>query len=557
MQDYQIEQGASVTGAPFLLRRWRHPDSWQISATAIALLVSIPIMILMASLFTPDREIWAHLAEHLLAGLLLNSFLLVTGVSIVTLLLGVPLGWLTGMCEFPGRKFFSCALLLPMALPSYVLAVVYLGILDFSGPVERVLKLLMPDSNGVIIGDIRNTPGIISIISLSLYPYVYLLARTGFMTQGAQTIEAARTLGCSNRQAFFRVALPMSRPWIAGGLMLVIMETLADFGAVAAFNYDTFTTGIYKAWYGFFSISAAAQLSSMLLLFVIAILVIEQRMRSRMRFTGINKEKQKRIKLTGSRKAAAFFFCTIVFFLAFAVPVTQLLFWTKDTFEIEFGSRYLEITAKTLILAAIASIITCMAALILSYTRRLHPGPVTGGIVKLATVGYGLPGSVLAVGFFIMLSQIDKSLIGLADTVFHISIDPLFRNTIIVMLAGYLVRFLAPAYAALDSNMQRITPGLDDAARLAGLRGFTLLKRVHIPMLSQGVLVGTVLVFVDVMKELPLTLMTRPFGWDTLAVKIFELTSEGEWERAALPSLVLVLAGIIPVFLLIRSSSRT
>jgi len=433
-----------------------------------------------------------------------------------------------------------------------VLAVVYLGILDFSRPVEKILQFIMPHRDGVIIGDIRTTPGIISIISLSLYPYVYLLSRTGFMTLGTQAMDAARTLGCNQYQAFYRVALPMSRPWIAGGLMLVIMETLADFGAVAALNYDTFTTGIYKAWYGLFSISAAAQLSSILLLFVIAVLVMEQRMRSRMRFTGINKEKQQRIKLTGSRKTAAVLLCTTVFTVAFLVPVLQLLFWTKEIFAIEFGARYLDYTWKTLALALIVAVLTCMAALILSYTRRLHPDAATGAMVKLATVGYGMPGSVLAVGFFVMVSEIDKSLVTVAETVFHIPIDPIFRNTIIVMLAGYIVRFMAPAYAALD-----ITPGLDDAARLAGLRGFTLLRRVHIPMLSQGILVGSVLVFVDVMKELPLTLMTRPFGWDTLAVKIFELTSEGEWERAALPSLVLLLAGLIPVFLLIRSSSKT
>ncbi len=549
--------GVSAKDAP--VSRWflRFPDTWQLLTTAIALLVLIPILILMASLFTPDREVWAHLAEHLLTTLLRNSFLLVSGVVIITLLLGVPLGWLTGMCDFPGRRFFSWALLLPMALPSYVLAVVYLGILDFSGPVEKVLQIIMPHRDGVIIGDIRTTPGIISIISLSLYPYVYLLARTGFMTQGTQTMDAARTLGCNQYQAFFRVALPMSRPWIAGGLMLVIMETLADFGAVSAFNYDTFTTGIYKAWYGLFSISAAAQLSSILLLFVIAVLVMEQRMRSRMRFTGINKEKQQRIKLTGSRKTAAVLFCTTVLTVAFLVPVLQLLFWTQEIFAIEFGARYLGYTWKTLALSLIAAVLTCTAALILSYTRRLHPDAATGAMVKLATVGYGVPGSVLAVGFFVMISGIDKSLVTVAETFFHVSLDPIFRNTIIIMLAGYLVRFLAPAYAALDSNMQRITPGLDDAARLAGLRGFTLLRRVHIPILSQGILVGSVLVFVDVMKELPLTLMTRPFGWDTLAVKIFELTSEGEWERAALPSLVLVMAGLIPVFLLIRSSSKT
>jgi iron(III) transport system permease protein len=548
--------GVSGKDTPVFRRFLRFPDTWQLVTAAIALLVLVPILILMASLFTPDREIWAHLAEHLLATLLLNTFLLVSGVSIVTLLLGVPLGWLTGICEFPGRRFFSWALLLPMALPSYVLAVVYLGILDFSGPVEKVLQFILPQT-GVIIGDIRTTPGIIAIISLSLYPYVYLLARTGFMTQGTQTMEAARTLGCDQRQAFFRVALPMSRPWIAGGLMLVIMETLADFGAVAAFNYDTFTTGIYKAWYGLFSISAAAQLSSILLVFVIAVLLMEQRMRFRMRFIGINKEKQKRINLTGARKTGAVFLCMTVLTVAFLVPVLQLLFWTSEIFEIEFGVRYLDYTCRTLALALIAAVLTCMAALILSYTRRLHSDSLTGAMVKLATVGYGMPGSVLAVGFFVMVSHIDKSLVTVAETFFHVSIDPVFRNTIIIMLAGYLVRFMAPAYAALDSNMQRITPGLDDVARLAGLRGFTLLRRVHIPMLSQGILVGTVLVFVDVMKELPLTLMTRPFGWNTLAVKIFELTSEGEWERAALPSLVLVLAGLIPVFLLIRSSSKT
>ncbi len=526
-------------------------NGWRISVFAIALPVIVPISIVLFSLFQPTQDVWEHLVRNVLSSLLANTFWLLLGVGTVTAILGVTLAWLTAVCDYPGRKIFSWALLLPLAIPTYVLAFVSIGIFDFSGPIQSLLREWFGAGN-YWFPEIRSTGGVIVVMSLALYPYVYLIARNAFSTQGVRTLEAAQSLGMGRVAGFFQVALPMARPWIAGGLMLVLMETLADFGAVSIFNYDTFTTAIYKAWFGFFTLPTTTQLSSILVMIVFIIIVIEQRMRMKMRYyqPGKHGMKSERYRLKGFSKWAAFSLSLIILLIAFIIPLAQLLHWSLEVISEEFNSRYFGFLTHSLMLAVLAALVTCFFALVLSYAKRHTPDRTMNFFVRTSTLGYALPGTILAVGIFIPVAFIDNVYINLSNSFFGIEAGPLLQGSLFVMVMAYIVRFMAAGFHSIDNAMQRVTRSIDEAARLMDLKGMEMLRRIHAPILRGGILTALTLVFVDVMKEMPITLMMRPFGWDTLAVKIYELTSEGEWKRAALPAVTLIAAGIIPVILL-------
>ena len=535
----------------------RYCDGWRLIAFGISLCVVLPLAVIFSYFLEPENEIWRHLAENLLTDLLINTAILTSGVLSITFILGVSLAWLTGVCDFPGRKIFTWALLLPMAMPTYVLAFVTLGLFDFSGPVQTLLREWAP-THKIWFPNVRSAGGVIAVMSLGLYPYVYLLARSAFKTQGKRVVEAAQTLGCNQMAAFVKVALPMARPWIAGGLLLVLMETLADFGAVSIFNYDTFTTAIYKAWFGFFSLSAAAQLSALLVIIIFVVIVIEQKMRSKMQFTQSGRPSMQvaRIRLTGWGRWLAVLFAFAVLLIAFIIPFGQLLIWSGQIFAEEFNDRYLGYLGRSMFFAFLATFVICCCALLLSYTQRRHTDKTTRIMIRISTLGYALPGTVLAVGIFIVISFVDNLLAGLIRTVSSFDSGALMQGTILTVIAAYMVRFMAAGFNSIDSAMHRITPNLDEASISLGVTGLSLLRHVHLPILRNGLLTASMLVFVDVMKEMPITLMTRPFGWDTLAVKIFELTSEGEWERAALPAVALVLGGLLPVVILTRQTEK-
>lgn len=537
-----------------VLQRWQ-PDGWRLAAACVALLVIVPLTVIFTSWTDYESDIWEHLSTNLLADLLVNTAWLVGGVASGTAILGVSLAWLTAVCEFPGRRFFSWALLLPLAMPTYVLAFVCLGLFDYAGPIQTLAREWFGSSDW--LPDMQSTFGVVSVMTAALYPYVYLLARNAFITQGKRMLEAAESLGCGPWRAFFRVVLPMARPWIAGGVMLVLMEALADFGAVSIFNYNTFTTAIYKAWFGFFSLSTAAQLASCLVMLVFIIVVIEQKMRSRMRFSENRLSSQpERITLTGKRKWLVFTYAATILGFAFIFPTIQLLVWVLEIFGEEFGNRYLTYLWHSLLLGLLAAVIISVIATILSYAARRHPDVTTRFLVRISNLGYALPGTVLAVGIYIPLAAIDNFLIDTARSIFNIETGQLLQGTIIIMMLAYTIRFMAAGFKPIDGTMHRITPSIDEAARLHGYRGATILRKIHVPILRSGIFTAATLVFVDVMKEMPITLMTRPFGWDTLSVKIFELTSEGEWERAALPAIFLLISGLLPIILLMRQTEK-
>lgn len=532
-------------------------DFWRTFVFVVVICICSPIVALLLSFFQPQPDIWKHIIETQLFELISNTALLAIGVLSLTFILGVSLAWITSVCDYPGRKVFAWLLLLPLAVPTYVMAFVFLGLFDYSGPVQTFLRTLTHDGK-LYFPDIRSTTGVIVVMSLAFYPYVYLLARSAFKTQGKRALEAAQSLGLNRFQAFFKIALPMARPWIVGGLMLVFMETLADFGAVSIFNYNTFTTAIYKAWYGLFSLPAAAQLSSILVFIAMVVLVIEQKMRSRMRFSqaGRSNAEAELIYLTGWKRWGAFTFSLIILLAGFIVPVGQLLYWVLEIYSEEINSRYLGFLFNTITFAFTATFIVAVVALLIAYAQRYRKDVLIQVAAKASTMGYALPGTVLAVGIVIVTSGVDN-LIHSGFSFFGVEMKPFFQGSFIIVIAAYLVRFMASGFNPIESAMHRITPSLDEAALSMNVKGFELLRRIHIPILKQGLITACLLVFVDVMKEMPITLMTRPFGWDTLAVKIYELTSEGEWKRAALPAITLILSGMIPVFFLSRQSEKS
>ncbi|AHB58963.1 ABC transporter permease [Pseudomonas aeruginosa] len=531
-------------------RRW-YPITFTFTVAALVLL---PLSVLLLSWLEIDREIWSHLWDTQLPRLLGNTLTLVLGVGIGVTLLGVSLAWLTSLCEFPGRRWLDWALMLPFAIPAYVLAFVFVGLLDFAGPVQSLLREWF--GSGLRLPRVRSTGGVILVLVLVFYPYVYLLARSAFIAQGKGLMEAARVLGLSPWQAFLRVALPMARPAIGAGLALAVMETLADFGAVSVFNFDTFTTAIYKTWYGFYSLSSAAQLASLLLLGVCLVLLGERHTRGRAKAASERPRGAPLYRLRGARALAASAWCGLVFLCAFVIPVAQLAvwFWRQGRFDLD--ERYWDLIGHTLTLGGIAALATVAVALLLAFAVRLAPTRAIRGAVGLGNLGYALPGSVLAVSIMLAFSWLDNHWVIPLSSALGGAGKPLLLGSLFALLLAYLIRFMAVAYGPLESGLARIRPSLPEASRSLGVGGPLLFLRVYLPLLLPASLSAALLVFVDVLKEMPATLLMRPFGWDTLAVRIFEMTSEGEWARASLPALTLVLVGLLPVVGLIRRSAH-
>lgn len=530
---------------------------WGLLAALIALPALFPITVVFGSLFSPDMEVWQHLAKQVLPRVVGNTLVLGLSVTILSTSLGVALAWFTAACDFPGRRFFSWALFLPLAVPGYVMAFVFVGWFEYSGPLQTLSRELFGTADW--FPNIKSVGGVIMTLTLVLFPYPYLVARNAFLTQGQRSLEVAQSLGLNRVQGFFKVTLPLARPWIVGGAMLVLMETLADFGTVSVFNFDTFTTAIYKSWFGLFSIAGALQLASVLMIFVLMLILAEKQLRARRRYHVLSNNKtlqQSRIKLTGGYKLAVMFACGTVFVVAFILPFIQLTIWAVQALAIDFDYRYARFAFNSLSLSLGSSVLVAILSLLLAYAVR-QKGLWATTTARLATLGYALPGVVLAVGIFVPVVTLGNVIQSAADSILGLGvITVLLQGTLLIMFLAYVARFMAVAYTPIESSMQRVTTSIDDASQSMGVVGLAMLLRVHLPILKSGVLTAMALVFVDTMKELPITLMTRPYGWDTLAIRVFELTSEGFWERAALPGLAIVLAGLIPVAILIWKSDR-
>jgi iron(III) transport system permease protein len=521
----------------------------------IASITLVPLSVVLSSLMRPQDELWAHLVEFILPKVLLNTFWLLVGVGAGVLLLGISLAWLSTMYAFPGRRLFRWALVLPLAMPAYVLAFVQVGLYDFTGPVQTCLRAYFGDHQW--FPDIRSRGGVILTFTLALYPYVYLLARNAFMTQGRRAQEAAASLGLSQHQRFWRLALPMARPWLVGGLTLALMECLADFGTVATFNYDTLTTAIYKTWFSLFNLNAASQLASLLVIVVLLLALLEQRMRDEKRYHTGRATSGDPQQLHGAKAMLASMYCLLVLSIAFLIPLVQLVLWAQSVTATQLDMRYLGLVGRSLLLSAGAALGVVLLALMLAYGVRWRVDVGSRLAARLATLGYAVPGTVLAVGVFLPIAWLDNMLIDALQTLGWGKIRPFLQGTLVVMLLAYAARFMAVAFEPIQAAMMRITRNQEEAAASLGLRRWAVLWRIHRPLLRGGLFVAALMVFVEAMKEMPITLMTRPFGWDTLAVRVFEMTSEGQWENAALPAIAIVIAGLLPVILLAKGTEQS
>jgi iron(III) transport system permease protein len=537
---------------PSTVQQWPR-RLWRLPAWSAAFLVLLPLSVILISWASAQTDVWTHLIETQLGRLIRNTLWLCLGVGAITISLGVSLAWLVSVCEFPGRRWFDWALMLPLAIPTYVVAFVALGIMGYSGPVQTGLRQLLGDD--FQLPDIRSTWGVVMVMSSVLYPYVYMLTRSAFMSQGRGLIDAARMLGRTPAQAFWSVALPMARPAIAAGAALSLMETLADFGAVSVFNYETFTTAIYKSWFGFFNLAAAAQLASVLLLFVALAIFTEQKARGEGRLYQPPKQQREGFQLRGWKAWSASAFCFLVFFLSFLVPVGQLLLWVLESHLDSFNSSFFKLIGHTFSLGAIAALFTVAFALLGSFGLRQLGRHTTQGLsVRIAGLGYALPGTVLAVGVVTAFAFLDKQLVAPVRDWLGLPVKQILVGSLAALIFAYSVRFFSVALGPLQSSFERLKPSLQEVAHTLGANQWQVLRRIYIPLLAPGLFTALLLVLVDVMKEMPATLLLRPFGWDTLAVKVYEMTSEGEWERAALPALTLVMLSIVPVVLMIRRS---
>ncbi|MGP5311335.1 ABC transporter permease [Psychrobacter faecalis] len=513
----------------------------------ISLFMLVPILIVLLSWTQPVADIWTHMRQYVLPQVLKNTVILLLMVTLISGIIGTALAWVTSMYRFPGQRFFAWALMLPLAMPAYVLAFVTVGIVDFSGPLQTALREF---GFTTAIPSVRNVWGAGLVLSLAFYPYVYLLARQAFLSQGRRAIEAGQMLGLTRSKVFFRLALPQALPWVIGGLLLASMETLADFGAVSVFNVDTFTTAIYKAWFGFFSLTTAAQLAALLIGVVFIVVLFEQYWQTK-RGNTVTQGSSQRFEASKPAKWGMALLCTLVFLIAFLIPFLQLLYWTALNFQQDFDARYIDFVTNSLMIASMTTIFIAFLAIIIAWVKRQYPDKSTKLMTTLANLGYVVPGTVLAVGIFIPIAWLDNQLIA-----FGITSTQFFSGSVIVMLLALSTRFMTVSFQPVDRQLQRLTVNQEAAAKLLSDSPYQRWRQVMLPVLSPGVLTGLLMGFVEVMKEMPITLMTRRQGWDTLAVRVFEMTSEGMWGRAALPSLLIVLVGLIPVWILLRQSDK-
>ena len=536
---------------------WSPPSPWTVSAVSIAAVLAVPILAVLSSLLAPAGEVWRHLWRTQLLELVVNTALLLAGVGLGTLVMGTGLAWLVVTYRFPGRAFFEWALILPLAVPAYVIGFAFLGLFDFAGPVQTALRGWL--GPGLRLPELRSYWGVTLMMTLVFYPYVYLLARGAFREQGSATLETARSLGRSRLAAFAEVTLPMARPSLAAGVALAMMEALADFGTVATFGYRTLTEAIYRVWYGMFDRTAATQLASVLLLFSLLLLVIERASRGRARFTQTGRRGRAitPVPLRGWPAAGATTVCLLVLGLAFLLPIGQLAIWAAGALaKGHLAPSFGRLLTSTLFLAGTASTAACLLAVVLGYAGRLCPSRGVRLSTQFASMGYALPGSVIAVGVLLPLAWVDHTLVPVIESALGRTMGLLLTGSAVGLIFAYLVRFLAVSVQTVEASLARIPPSLDDAARALGAGAGGALRRIHLPLIRGGLLTALILVFVETMKEMPATLLLRPFGLNTLAVEVWERTSEAMWQEAAVPALAIIAAGFLPVLLAIRWSAK-
>ena len=524
----------------------------------IGLLVALPVLSVGANLFAGAAgDAWSHLVATVLPEYIVNSLLLAVIVGFGVVVVGVSTAWLTAMTDFPGRRVFEWALLLPLALPAYVMAYVYTDLLQFVGPVQTFLR----ESFGWKRSDywfpeIRSLGGAAAMFVCALYPYVYLITRTAFLERGSSTFEAGRSMGLTPWAAFMRVSLPLARPAVVAGVALVLMETLADYGTVAYFAVPTFTTGIYRAWFSLGDRIAAAQLAGALLTFVLCLLALERASRGRARFHQTGRRQGERRALQGASAWLASLACLLPLVLGFLLPGGLLFRLALAEGDSEFGVRYGVLAGNSFLVAGVTALLAVALAVLLAYAQRLSSVPAVRIVNRVVALGYAVPGAVIAVGVLIPVTRLDHWLAAAWQETFGTNPGLLLTGGIAALVYAYLARFLSIALQTVESSLLRMTPSMDAAAQSLGCGPGETLRRVHLPLIRGSLFTAGLLVFVDVMKELPATLVMRPFNFNTLATQTYTLAADERLAEASTAALAIVAVGLLPVFLLAREVVR-
>lgn len=530
--------------------------SLQIASLLVACLVGVPILGVLSNLLVgvggDTGSTFAHLWSTVLPEYLFNSLAIVLIVTVLAGAGGVGCAWLVAVFNFPGKRIFEWALVLPLAMPAYVVAYAYTDFLQFAGPVQSLLR----ETFGWSAGDywfpqIRSVGGAGILFAMVLYPYVYLLARNAFLERSPRMWDAARTLGLGPWRAFFKVSLPLARPAAVAGIALALMETLADYGAVAYFGVPTLTTGIYKSWYAFSDRTAAAQIAAVLLIAITVLMVLEQKSRGRARYYAVGSRNKlpASLQLQGWQAWSAHLFCLIPVLLGFVIPVVILLRLAAGEETAGFGIRYFGWLKNSIVLAGVTAIIAVVICVLLAYAARVTRSRLQAFSNRIVSMGYAVPGAVIAVGILIPLSRFD------AWSAEH-GMTYLLSGSVVALIYAYLVRFLAVSYQSVQSGLVKITPSMDASARVLGHGLLSMLRRVHAPLLWRSLLTAGLLVFVDVVKELPATLTIRPFNFDTLAVITHQLAADERLGEAALPAFTIVMIAFVPVIVLARAIAK-
>ena len=525
---------------------------WRILPFAVLIIFTAPILIVLSSLLGSYSENWFHLYEFVLLDYVSSSLFLIGGVSLLVLLIGTITAWTVTTYNFVGKRIFEWALILPLSIPPYILAYTFTGLFDPFGDLNNLFRALFNlEDTTIVFPSVRNIYGGIIVFAFTLYPYVYLVSRSAFINQSKSMKEAARMLGLNQVQVFYQLALPLIRPAAIGGMMLVVMETLSDFGAVDHFAIQTFTTGIFRTWYGLYDLQTAMQLASLLLLTIGVFYIIERNSRGKEIYTSANStfSPSREEDLTGLKSLIAFLICFIPIFVGFILPITELLIWAYEVNLDFFDKKFLRISFNTFSLAIASGFICAVLALIINFSIRYKPSDLIKKLSGLLSLGYAVPGLILAIGIVQLLIYLDNHILS--------NLDIVITGSIFGLVLSYLIKTYALANSSIEAGYERVSRSIDDSARMLGSVSWGMLINVHLPLMKTAFLTSVLLVMSDVVKELPATLILRPFNFETLAVSTYIYASEERMLQAASPAIAIVLVGLIPIFFLskmIRSS---
>ena len=525
---------------------------WSSLPLAVLTVFTAPILIVILSLFGGFSENWFHIFDYLIFDYVKSSLILVLGVASIVLAVGTVTAWIVTTYNFPGKRLFEWALILPLAIPPYILAYTFTGLFDPFGDANNLARsLLGMDSNFVLFPNVRNIYGAIIVFGFTLYPYVYLVSRSAFINLSRSMQESARLLGLSQFQVFYKLSLPLIRPAVIGGLMLVVMETLSDFGAVDHFAIQTFTTGIFRTWYGLYDLQTAMQLASLLLLVIVIFYILERSNRGNELYSSSNSTFSPNIEqnLYGINALLAFSLCFIPIFIGFLLPIIELSIWAYEVNLKFFDANFINTFTNTIGLSLVTGLVCAALALLINFSERYKPLFVINRLSSLLSVGYAVPGLILAVGIVQLFVYLDNSVFS--------SLDVVLTGSLFGLILAYVIKTYALANSSIESGYERISNSLDDSSKILGTVGWSLLRNIHMPLLKTSILTSILLVMSDVIKELPATLILRPFNFETLAVSAYVYASEERMIQAAAPAIAIVMTGLIPIFFLskmIRSS---